>query len=120
MLNSEFLVTATGALIALVFGYFPILREKFAALSREAKSGIMIGLMVLTGFAVWGAGCAGWLDSGIACTSADIPNLIKLILMAIIANQATNRLAPETADVRQAKNYRDAEAVLYSAEDGRE
>lgn len=103
MLTAEFLVTATGAVIALVFGYFPALRVKFAKRTPEAKSGIMIGLMVITGFAVWGAGCIGWLNSGIACTSASIPDLIKLILMAIIANQATNRLAPETQDVKAAK-----------------
>ncbi|MFA6204301.1 MAG: hypothetical protein WC710_14080 [Gallionella sp.] len=119
MLSSEFIVTATGAVIALVFGYFPVLREKFAALTSEAKSGIMIGLMVLTGFAVWGAGCAGWIDSGIACTTADIPNLLKLIIMAIIGNQATNRIAPELPDVKQAKVERNARAILWSTEDGR-
>jgi hypothetical protein len=80
-------------------------------------------MMVLTGFAGWGAGCAGWIDSGIACTTADIPNLIKLILMAIIANQATNRIAPEMKNVKDAKVDRDITAYLAAqdeyTEDGR-
>lgn len=112
MLSSEFLVTATGAVIALVFGYFPVLRVKFAALTSEAKSGIMIGMMVLTGFAVWGMGCAGWLESGIACTTASIPDLVKLIILAVIANQGINRVAPETKDVKDAKADRDIKKYL--------
>lgn len=105
-MTAELIVTLAGAFVALLFGYFPVLRERFAALTGEAKSGIMIGLMVLTGFAVWGAGCIGWLDTGIACTTASIPDLLKLILMAVIANQATNRIAPELPSVKQAKASR--------------
>lgn len=108
-MSSELIVTIAGAFVALLFGYFPVLRERFAALTSEAKSGIMIGLMVLTGFAVWGAGCIGWLDTGIACTTASIPELVKLIIMAVIANQATNRIAPELKDVKDAKAQRPQE-----------
>jgi len=108
MLTSDYIVLVAGAVIALVFGYFPVLNTWFAALTSEAKSGIMIGLMVLTGFGIWGAGCLGWMDTGVACTTAAIPDLIKLILLAIVGNQSANRIAPELAAVRLAKANRNA------------
>ena len=102
-MSPELFVSLTAGVIALVFGYFPALRVMFAALSSEAKSGIMIGLMVLVGFAAWGAGCIGWIATDLACTQDSIPTLIKLILIAIVSNQATNRIAPELEDVKGAK-----------------
>jgi hypothetical protein len=102
------IVSTTGAAIALIFSLFPVLRTWFAGLTSEAKSGIMIGLMVLTAFAVWGAGCIGWLTTGMACTTASIPDLLKLILLAIVANQGVNRIVPEPADVKAAKEARTA------------
>ena len=103
MLTSDWIVGGAGVLIALIFGYFPVLREKFAGLSPEAKSGIMIGTLVVTAFGVWGAGCIGWIDSGVACTTASIPQILKLILIAIVSNQAANRISPELPDVKTAK-----------------
>lgn len=103
MLNSDLIVGGAGAVIALLFGYFPALRVKFAGLSPEMKSAVMIGTLIITAFGVWGAGCIGWIDSGVACTKDSIPSLLKLIVIAIIANQSVNRIAPETDDVKDAK-----------------
>ena len=105
-MTPEIIVGAAGAAIALIFGYFPVLRTKYAGLATETKSLTMIGLMVLTGFAVWGLGCIGWYDSGIACTTNQIPEVIKLVVLAIIANQSVNRIFPETKDVKQARALR--------------
>jgi hypothetical protein len=109
-MTPELIVSIWAGVIALFFGYFPILRTKFAALTSEAKSLIMLGLMALVGFGVWGAGCIGWMDTGMACTSAAIPALLKYIFLAIITSQGVNRIAPELPDVKEAKTSRDMAA----------
>ena len=115
MLNSDLIVGGAGAVIALVFGYFPSLRVKFAGLTPEMKSVVMILTLIITAFAVWGAGCFGWLDSGVACTKDSLPGLVKLIVIAIIANQSVNRIAPETDDVKNAKvNRIDQSGAVFS------
>ena len=115
-MTPELIVSIAAGVIALLFGYFPILRTKFAALSSEVKSLVMIGLMVLVGFGAWGAGCLGWMETGVACESAAIPTLIKYILLAIVTSQGINRLAPEMADVKAAKVTRDLAGYAYSGE----
>ncbi len=105
-MTPELIVSLAGGLVALLFGYFPALRTWFAAKSSEYKSGMMILLMALVGFGAWGAGCIGWLDTGMACTKQAIPELLKYILIAIATNQAVNRIAPEIKDVKEAKSAR--------------
>jgi hypothetical protein len=103
MLTSDFIAWVAGIVVSLLFSYFPVLNTKFAALTTEAKSGIMIGMMALAGFGIWGAGCAGWIDANLACTTATIPQLVKLIVQALIANQSTFMVSPQTASVKAAK-----------------
>jgi hypothetical protein len=106
ILSADSIVSTTAAVIALVFAYFPVLRVKFAGLSSEAKSGTMIGLMLLVSVAVWGMGCAGWFQSGIDCSQAGLMELGKLFLLALVTNQGVNRVSPELADVSEAKKKR--------------
>lgn len=118
MLNSEFVVSAAGAVIALLFAYFPALNTWYAGQKTEIKSLIMIGLMFAVAFGVWGAGCAGWLDSGIACTAASIPDLIKLVILAVVANQGVYQIAPQVKAVQHEKAMRNANQILHDYEHG--
>lgn len=111
-MTPELIVSIASGLIALLFGYFPVLRTRFGAQTSEIKSLIMIGLMVLTGFGVWGAGCIGWIVTGMACSVDAIPDLLKYILIAIITSQGVNRLAPEMKDVKEAKARRDMQRAI--------
>lgn len=107
-MSEELIVSLAGAVVALIFGYFPVLRVKYAGLTSEAKSGIMLGLMVVTALAVWGIGCAGWgwIDTGLACNSSALPHVLKLTILAIASNQGVNRIFPEAGDVKLAKAMR--------------
>jgi hypothetical protein len=103
MLTSESIVAIVGIATSLIFNYFPALRVKFAALTTEQRSGIMIGLMILAAFGTWGAGCMGWLDAGVACSVNALPQLGKLIFLALVANVTTYTVSPQLPDVKDAK-----------------
>ena len=106
MLTSEFIVSTVGIVVSLVFNYFPNWRVQFAQLPTETKSGIMIGAMVLTALLTWGAGCIGWVNSGVACNINSLPKLGELIFLALVANFTTYGVSPQLPDVKDAKNQR--------------
>lgn len=105
-MTPETIASLAGLIISVIFSYFPILRVKYAALSEELKSVIMIALMILAGFAAWGAGCIGWVETNLACDVSSVQKLIWLILVAIATNQGVHRISPQTNDVKLAKIMR--------------
>ena len=44
----ELLVGIVGTVLSLVFSYFPVVHDWYQALKTEAKSGIMLGLLVIS------------------------------------------------------------------------
>lgn len=105
-LTSELLVSLAGVVLSLLFSYIPGLRVWFAALVSEKKQLIMLGLIVVVSGGVFGLGCAGILDIGLACDKGGVIALIKLLVAGIIANQATYLISPQTDDVVIAKQLR--------------
>lgn len=95
-----------GVVLSLIFSYVPGLSTWFAGKSSEVKSLVMLAVLVATAAGIYGVGCLGWFDTGIACTGAGALELGKILLVAVIANQSTHRLMPETLAVREAKLYR--------------
>ena len=105
-LTSELLVSLAGIVLSLLFSYIPGLRVWFAALTSEKKQLIMLGLLVLVTGGVFGLGCAGILDIGLACDKGGVIAIVKLLVAGIIANQATYLISPQTDDVVIAKQLR--------------
>jgi len=103
VLTPDILASIAGAIISLGFSYIPGLSVKFAALLPEVKRLIMAGIMVAVSIAIFALGCNGVLVSGIACEQAGLVQLVTIVLSAIIANQATYSITPQTNAVKSAK-----------------
>lgn len=105
-LNPELIVSITGAVISLVFSYFPGLRQAYASMPAELKSAIMILLMAGVVAAIVALNCSGWIQAGISCDSIGIQQVVWWYILALIANQGVYQVSPQPADVRQAKIQR--------------
>lgn len=107
-ITPEIIVSVTGAAASLIFAYFPILRTWFAALRKEAQSGIMIGLMAATCVVMYLLNCNAIINAGIACSQDGVVRLIFDFILALMANQGTYSgfKALHPADVQQAKAAR--------------
>ena len=108
-MDAELLAVILGVILSLVFNYVPGLAEKFAALGKEQKSLIMLGLLALASAGAYGLACAGWAaDFGLAvsCDRKGLVEVIKAFVAALIANQAAYAISPQTGRVLAVKEAR--------------
>lgn len=110
--SAEFLASVVGVIISLVFSYFPKLKEAFAVISSEAKSGIMLGLLAIVTASITALDYFNVIDAGIAFDGQWVAHIVWVFISAVIANQATYKISPQTASVKDAKAWRDAETLL--------
>lgn len=110
--SAEFLASVVGVIISLVFSYFPKLKEGFAVLSSEAKSGIMLGLLAIVTIGITALDYYNVIDAGIVFDSQWVARIVWVFISAVIANQAAYKISPQTASVKDAKAWRDAESML--------
>lgn len=101
--TAELIGAVAGVVISLVFNYFPVLRVKFAALTQETKSLVMIGLMILVVTAVTILDYFDVINAGLTFDKAGITRIVFTLLAALVANQSTYLVSPQTRDVREAK-----------------
>ena len=92
-----------GVLLSLAFSYVPGLNTKYAGWTPEVKRLVMLGALVLAAVGVYGVGCLGWLDTGIACTVQGALDLLKVLVVAVVANQGVYSISPQPLSVREAK-----------------
>jgi uncharacterized protein with PQ loop repeat len=88
----ELIVGIVGALLSLVFSYFPAVSTWYSALKTEAKSGIMLGLLVLSSVTVYLLVLYGVLP---ATEPITWQMLVRVLFAAIVANQSTYLLSPQ-------------------------
>lgn len=103
MTEGNVVVLVAGAILALLFGYVPGLRQWFEALDGVRKAQVMAGLLLLAAAGAFGASCyTPWVV--VECTEAGFWQLVELFIMALVANQATYTLAvrPTRTAVEQA------------------
>ena len=84
-----------GAILALIFEYFPKLSEWYAGLDPNSKRLIMIGLMVAVVAGVFGLGCINPLKQSWPCDANGVLDAFIALLSAIAANQAVHRILPK-------------------------
>lgn len=101
--TAEAIGAVAGVVISLLFNYFPVLRVKFASLTQEAKSLIMIGLMVLVVAVVTVLDFYDVINAGLTFDKSGITRIILTLISAMVANQSTYLVSPQTQDVRDAK-----------------
>ena len=95
------LITAIVAMIfSLLFAYFPALRTWYAGLQSGVKASVMLALLCLTSVAVFILAANGVI---VTTEPVTMTLFLKVFFLAVVANQTTYILAPESADVRDAK-----------------
>ena len=104
-MNANGLALIAGTILTLLFSYVPKLNASFAALEPTTKRLIMLGILALSAVAIYGLSCAGWAFGGyeVTCDVAGIKALVEIFIVAVIANQSTFLISPETKKVREAK-----------------
>lgn len=89
MTESNGVMMLAGALLALLFGYAPGLRDWYEALEPTRKALVMAGLLLLAALLLYGAACYTPWQVGVTCDEAGFWRLVELFLAALVANQAT-------------------------------
>jgi len=95
-----------GVALTLIFAYFPKLRVEYGALSSEAKSGIMLGLLALSSVTIFLLAHFGVLHTAEPVTWQ---TLVNVLFVAIATNQPAYKLLPQAKDVREVLLTRDSE-----------
>lgn len=103
-LDATILVFLAGAILSLVWTFWPKMREQFAALSTGLKVLInLILMLVLCGLIILFS-CIDWFPvSGVTCSLTSAKDLIAMVIWAIIGNQITYVASPQPEDVKDAK-----------------
>jgi hypothetical protein len=109
-MTPDILFGAAGAILSLLFSYIPGLNAWFAGLKSEFKQLIMLGLIVIVAGVAYGLSCAGVLGNltgiKLTCDEAGLLGLLRAVFLAIVVNQGTYGLSPQTGAVRKAKAAR--------------
>jgi hypothetical protein len=99
-MTADFLAMIAAALLSLAFSYIPSADGKWAALTQTSKRLVMLGLLLLVAVVSVALACAGFAsDFGltITCDRAGIVGVIQAFFFAMIANQATYQITPNSA-----------------------
>lgn len=99
----QLLVAIVGTILSVIFAKFPIVNTWFAGLASEFKSLIMIGLLLIVSVVVYLLAINGIIETTQPLT---VWLLIKIFISALIANQATYTITPESAVVKEIKRSR--------------
>jgi hypothetical protein len=105
-IGSEWLVQVAAAILSLAFSYIPGLRVWYGGKGEEFKSLFMAGLLLLVVGVMFGLGCAGWIETNIACSSMGVRDAIVVFVMAVAVNQGFYKISPQPRDVKNAKELR--------------
>lgn len=111
-LSAEVITGLAGVVVSLLFSYFPVLRDKFAGLTAEWKSGIMLGVLALVTGTVTALNFFGVMDAGIDFTPGWPWRIVWVFVVAVIGNQAAYKISPQTPGVKEAKALRDYDAYM--------
>ena len=82
-----------GALLALLFGYAPGLRQWYEALEPTRKALVMLLLLAVAAGVLYGAACYTPWPVGVTCDETGVWQLAQLFIAAAVANQAAYLLA---------------------------
>ena len=96
-MTPEQLVVLLGAVLSLVFAYFPWVKDWFDGLDSKVKPLLNAGLLLALALALVGVSCTG-LAYYFECSTTGLVEALIVWLLAVVANQATYAVA-----VRQIK-----------------
>lgn len=96
MIDQTLLAGLAGVLISLVFSYVPGAKSWFAARQSVEKRLIMLGMLLLASLLLMAATCANLYDVGLSCDQQGVTDLVRLFLVAFVANQSTYVMSPQS------------------------
>lgn len=109
--SPELIAALAGVVLSLGFSYIPRLSEKYAAMLPEVKRLIMLILLALVTVVIYAGICGSVFQADVSCDKAGIMRLVWMFVLALISNQSTYTITPQTMAVRKASD--EARAVMY-------
>lgn len=104
MYTHEFITLAAGTLLSLLFSYIPKLNVWYNAMTAEVKRLVMLGMLLIISAAVFLLAFYGVIEiEGWGDLQSNIVLFVKTFVMALIANQSTYLITPQTEAVRMIK-----------------
>jgi hypothetical protein len=99
-MTPEELGAIAALVLSLAMSYIPGLKEWYAGQSGEHKALIMLGLLVLVSGGAFGLACAGMYPE-LVCDQAGLMGLIKVFVVALIANQSAYTISRKIAPAKK-------------------
>ena len=106
-MSPELLVIIAGTILSLLFSYVAGFTKWWEEKDGVYKRLMMLILLVLTAGGVYGISCLGYgdlIDVTIPCTQAGLVELIRYLILAVMANQSVYALSPQPAAIKQKLN----------------
>lgn len=96
-MDAETLSMLVGVVVSILFSVVPGLKGWFEKKEPEVKRLIMLGVLAVVALAIAGIACAGFgpdLHLSVTCDRAGLIGLLRVFVLAVIANQATYMITP--------------------------
>ena len=103
-MTSELLSSIAAVILSLIASYLPGFSPWFDALTPNYKRLLMLGLLCAVAAASYGLSCGGLselLAIPVACDTPGLMGLLRALLAAIVANQATFLISPRRDAMRR-------------------
>jgi hypothetical protein len=96
-MTADTLTLFCGAVLSLLFSYVPGLNAWFDALEAIYKRIVMLALLVVVSVLIYVAACLGYAsDLGVtaSCDRAGAVALLRVLVLAVVANQSVYKISP--------------------------
>jgi hypothetical protein len=87
-MTPELLVALVGAVLSLLFAYFPWLKEQFDKVPSVWKPLLNAGILLVVALGLVGASCLGIVDY-FACSLTGVLDAVWLWIIALVGNNLT-------------------------------
>jgi hypothetical protein len=97
-MSAEELSAAAGIILSLLFNYIPKIREKYDLLDETGKRLVMLAVLIVVTITVFTLACLKLLEDfglTITCDRAGAIELLRVLIVAIIANQSVYAISPQ-------------------------
>lgn len=102
-LGPEIILALAAAAVSLLFSYGKGVRLEFAALPPVAKSLINVFAVLIVAVLMFLLTCTKWLSLGFECSQTGLRTLLTYVAIALVINQATDRVSVDAPDVKELK-----------------
>ena len=82
-----------GSVLSLFFSYFPGVKGKYEKLTPDYKRVVMLVSLLVSAIGVYVTSCYGIFPT-VECTREGVLGLVKVFILALVANQGTHKLSP--------------------------